>query len=290
MKPQLFKDHFHQPLNLGKPLFFQTSLNYQMGDLKLQAYLDVNDKDIIQNFAYEYSGPKAFVPYFSALSEMVRGMTLEEGRRVGLDDYIQFFDGDEEFSHLLDDAGVPWCNLATVVLKNLIIDYECSFLTTENERKKQVMHDLVCRCFGVYGKELTSLLEQNPHYELKELQAMTKVGLGCGSCRVEVDELYFNFRDQHPLIKTETLKINSNHRHGDKTTAQWVMLLDKELNVFAQTNGLAPGMLEIIKFKFPILRLKLNTPPEKLSPEKLAEKLIYHLEQTLDLRLTIEWK
>ncbi len=290
MKPQRFKDHFHQPLNLGKPLFFQTSLSYQEGDLKVIAYLDVSDKDIIQNFAYEYSGSKAFVPYFSALSDMVRGMTLEEGRRVGLNDFLQYFDGDDEFSHLLDDAGVPWCNLSTILLKNLIIDYEGSFLTTENERKKQASHDLICRCFGIYGKELHTLLEQNPQFELKEMQAMTKVGLGCGSCKVEVDELYYNFRDKHPLVKSDVPKNNSAHRYGDKTTAQWVMLLDKELVVFAKTNGLPESMMEIVKFKFPVLRLKLHTPPDKLSPEKLADKLIYHLQQTLGLKLTIEWK
>ncbi|MFZ4714186.1 MAG: (2Fe-2S)-binding protein [Bacteriovoracaceae bacterium] len=291
MLTKTFQEHFHHPENSGKPSFFQSKIEYSEKNLKVTAFLDVNQKEKIEQFKYVYEGTPTFLPYLSALGEIVRGMSLEIARTLSSEDFKSYFEKDTEYQNLEAEGATPWCNLAIVILSKLIEDYEGTFVTTTAHMKGQKEDDLLCRCFGIYQSELKNLLIENRHFEIQDLTAKTKAGAGCRSCIVDIDELYFLVREDYPLRKqVNEVKVASSYKIQDRTTAQWVLELDKGLKSFLQMNGLEMNMLEIEKFKFPELRLKVVGAPEKLSLEKLEAKILYHLEQSTGLKLTLVWK
>jgi NifU-like protein involved in Fe-S cluster formation/bacterioferritin-associated ferredoxin len=291
LQTKSFKDHFLHPHNRGKPTFFQSSVSFKSKDLEVTLFLDVNSKEKIQSLQYLYEGNPLYLAYFSALSEIVKNMPLIEAKLVSHDDFKNFFKHDDEFDSLENENQTPWLNLALVLLKNVIEDYEGSIHVPYFEMKMENYQHLICRCFGVYRNELVNLIRENDHFELKDLMIKTKAGAGCKSCQIDIDEIYFETRETYPLKKKiDGMKVTSDYKLQNKTTAQWVIEMDKSIKSFLITNTLSVELIEIEKFKFPELRLKISNVPEKLSIEKLEEKLDYYIEQSVGLKVKIVWK
>jgi NifU-like protein len=254
-------------------------------------FLDVDSKERIQSLQYLYDGNPHFIAYFSALSELAKGLTLEQAKTLSHETFKNYFQHDVEFQSLDEENQIPWLNLALLMLKKVIEDYEGTFHVPFSEMKKEKSHELICRCFGIYKNELVSLIRENQDFEIRDLMLKTKAGAGCRSCQVDIDEIYFETRELHPLKKKmDVPKASSVYKIQNKSTAQWVIEIDKSIKNFLLSNSLSLELIEIEKFKFPELRLKIINPPDKLSVEKLGEKLEYFLEQSTGLKIKIVWK
>lgn len=282
MTIQTFKDHLENPKHAMKPSFFQASISYQLSlDNWVKIYLDIDNKDRINQFAYEYQGIKGLIPYFSALSLMTKGLTLIEASELSNEDYYDFFEEDEVFINLMESGYIPLIELPLILLKEAINQY-----TGEEIFENSKTQELVCRCFGVYESDIKSLIENERSFELIDVMKKTCVGGGCGSCMGDVEAIYHNARLAFPQIqKPGSLTENS----GKLTTAQWVMKFDEEINKFKIQNGLAELDVEIMKFKFPELRLKIHNKPNELDPSKLKDKMEFFLYQNLQLKIDVNF-
>jgi NifU-like protein len=291
LQTRSFKDHFHHPLNRGKPIFFQSSVSFKLKDIEITLFLDIDSKEKIQSLQYLYEGNPFFLAYFSALSELAKGLTLEQAKILTHENFNEFFRSDDEFQSLDHENQTPWLNLSLMMLKKVIEDYEGTFHVPYFEMKSEKSHDLICRCFGIYKNELVKLIQDNDNFEINDLMVKTKAGAGCRSCQVDIDEIYFETREVYPLKKKMDMpKVSSNYKIQNKSTAQWVIDIDKSVKSFLVANSLSLDLIEIEKFKFPELRLKVVNPPDKLSIEKLGEKLEYFLDQSIGLKVKVVWK
>lgn len=279
-----FKSHLDKPQNQGKPGYFQASLRYQLNQENwIKVYLDVDQKDKIKNFSYESEGMRGFIPYFSALSLMAPGLTLIEASELSNDDFYDFFEGDDLFSELMESGHIPLLQLPLILLRDSILQY-----TGEENILNPKSEELVCRCFGVYESDIKKLIETERSFELVDVIKKTHASAGCGSCKADVEAIYHEARFTHPTMISLNTAI-SGTKVGDLTTAQWVVKIDKAINDFKGQNGLQELDLELVKFKFPEVRLKIHHKPETLDPDKLKEKLEYFLAQSLQLKIVIKY-
>lgn len=279
-----FKSHLDQPQNSKKPGIFQASLRYELTATDwIKVFLDIDSKDKIKNFSYVHEGMRGFIPYFSALSLIVQNLSLSEALEISHDDFYDFFDEDEIFHELMESGHVPLLQLPLIILRDAIAQY-----TGEENIIQPKAHELVCRCFGVYASDIKNIISKERSFELIDIIKHTQAGAGCGSCKGDVEEIYHEARFTHPTVislntPTATGKI------GDLTTAQWVVKIDKAINDFKGQNGLQELDVELVKFKFPELRLKIHAKPEALDPDKLKEKLEYFLSQSLQIKIEIKY-
>lgn len=281
-----FKEHLEKPQYTGKPNFFQASLTYKLASDEeqwIKVYLDVNNQDKINQLNYEYQGMKGFLPYFSALSVMARGLGLTEASEISFEDFYDFFEGDGLFSELMESGHIPLIQLPIILLRDTIQQY-----TGEENIIMSKADELVCRCFGVYHSDIKNLISSERSFELIDVIKKTHAGAGCGSCKGDVEEIYHEARFSFPAMITLNT-VTPTGKLGDLTTAQWVVKIDKAMNDFKGQNGLQELDLELIKFKYPELRLKLHHPPEKLDPAKLKEKMEYFLSQSLQIKIEIKF-
>jgi len=79
--------------NIGQLPVFTTRTSHvgQCGDM-LRLYLDV-DGETIREASYELTGCAGLQACASGLTDMVRGMTLEQARAVGVEQIIDFLGG-----------------------------------------------------------------------------------------------------------------------------------------------------------------------------------------------------
>lgn len=281
---QSFKAHLDHPHHHQRPGIFQASLRYDLNAEEfITVFLDINQKDKIQNFSYEAKGMRGFIPYFSALSLLVQDLTITEAMELSHDDFYDFFDGDDLFHELLSTGHIPLIQLPLILLRDAIFQF-----TGEENILEPRAFELICRCFGVYESDLKKLIAGERSFELVDVMKKTGASAGCGSCKGDVEEIYHEVRFTHPAMislntPTPTGKI------GDLTTAQWVMKLDKAIENFKVENGLPELDLEIIKFKYPELRVKIHRVPVKMDPDKLKEKLQYFLSQSVQIKIEINY-
>lgn len=282
---QSFKTHLDQPLNNHRPGIFQASLRYDLNSSEwIKVYLDVNQKDEIKNFSYEAKGMRGFIPYFSALSLLIQNLTVTEALELSHEDFYDFFDGDDLFHELLSTGHIPLIQLPLILLRDAIFQF-----TGEENILEHRANELICRCFGVYESDLKKLIASERSFELVDVIKKTHVSAGCGSCRGDVEEIYHEVRFTHPTVMSLNT-LTPTGKIGDLTTAQWVMKLDKAIENFKGQNALLDLDVEIVKFKYPELRLKIHTAPEKLDPDKLKEKLEYFLTQSVQIKIEIKYK
>jgi bacterioferritin-associated ferredoxin len=58
---------------------------------------------------------------------------------------------------------------------------------------------LICRCFGVDQAKIFEHLKNAPDDDSKDLTKATRAGAGCGSCKIEIEQLLQSYRDGHGL-------------------------------------------------------------------------------------------
>lgn len=118
MYNEVIMDHFNNPRNVG-----ESSRKDGVGQVgspvcgdTTMIYLDVKDGRI-EDIKFKTLGCAAAIASSSMLTEMVKGKTLEEAKKVATDDIVNALGG-------LPEAKIHCSVLAGDALKAAIIDYE----------------------------------------------------------------------------------------------------------------------------------------------------------------------
>jgi len=88
-------DHFRNPRNQGKLKNANAVAqkgNPVCGDV-MKVYLKINDEGVIEDAGFETLGCAAAIAVSSLLTEYIKGMTLEEAKKVTKDDIVKEADG-----------------------------------------------------------------------------------------------------------------------------------------------------------------------------------------------------
>jgi NifU-like protein len=178
------KDHFLNPRNVGEienPDGVGEIGSLACGDaLKLYFKLDENKR--ISEVKFQTFGCASAIASSSALTEMVKGLTLEEAAKITNDDIATYLGG-------LPKEKMHCSVMGRDALEHAIADYRGQKIQKSEGR-------IVCECFGVTDLEIERAVRENNLKTIEDVTAYVKAGGGCGNCHENIQEIIDTVRGQ----------------------------------------------------------------------------------------------
>lgn len=173
-------DHFHHPRNVGvleNPDGVGEVGALACGDaLKLMFKLDKDGR--IADVKFQTFGCASAIASSSALTEMIKGMTLEEAAKVTNADIAKYLDG-------LPEQKMHCSVMGMEALEAAIANYKTGDTTV-----RQLKDDpLVCTCFNVHESEIVEAIRINKLTTVEQVTNYTKAGGACGKCKGAIAEI-----------------------------------------------------------------------------------------------------
>lgn len=171
------KDHFMNPRNSGElqganAIGEHGSLS--CGDA-LKLFLKVSDDGKIEDASFMTFGCASAVASSSALTEILKGMTLDEAEKLTNDDISDFLGG-------LPKEKMHCSVMGQQALKKAIAAYK----GIEIEEKPG---EIVCECFDITDLEIIEAVTGKDAKTTEDITNLLKAGGGCGHCLEQIEEL-----------------------------------------------------------------------------------------------------
>ncbi len=172
-------DHFLHPRNIGEienPDGKGEVGSLACGDmLKFTFKLDENKRIIDAQF--KTFGCASAIASSSALTEMVKGKTIDEAMAITNKDIAEFLGG-------LPEEKMHCSVMGREALEAAVADYH-----GEKNIVRELEGEITCKCFGVTEKEIRSVIKGNGLKTLEEVTNYTKAGGACGECHDAIRDL-----------------------------------------------------------------------------------------------------
>jgi len=189
----IVKDHFMNPRNILRDdeNFVADGVgitgNIKCGD-EMQFLIQVDkQKGVITDCRWRTYGCASAIASTSVLSEMVKGMKLEDAYRITPKDVVKNLGS-------LPEHKIHCSVLGDKALRAAIDDYYRR--NGVNEKIKHEEARVICQCMNVTDHEIEdAVLEGARTYQ--ELQERTKLGTVCGQCQEEATELLKKYIAKH---------------------------------------------------------------------------------------------
>jgi len=177
-------DHFRNPRNVGvieKPDGIGEVGSMACGDaLKLTFKLDRNKK--IADVKFQTFGCASAIASSSALTEMVKGKTLEEAEKVTNQDIADYL------------GGLPEQKMHCSVMGREALEVAIHNYRTGDTSKKILEGKVVCHCFGVTEEEIIRVVRDNRLTGVEQVTNYCKAGGACGKCHNDIADIIAKVR------------------------------------------------------------------------------------------------
>ena len=178
------KDHFLNPRNVGEvenAAGIGEVGSLACGDaLTLSFSLDENGK--IADARFKTFGCASAIASSSALTEMVKGLTLEEASKLTNEDIADYL------------GGLPKEKMHCSVLGREAL--EAAIANYRGVPIPMAQGEVVCECFGVTDLEVRRAVQESNLRTVEEVTNFTKAGGGCAKCHDRLLELILEVRNE----------------------------------------------------------------------------------------------
>ncbi len=169
-------EHFENPRNVGEienPDGVGDVGSLACGDaLKLMLKIE-NDR--IVDAKFKTFGCASAIASSSALTEMIKGMTITEAEKITNEDIANYLGG-------LPKEKMHCSVMGREALEAALADYRGVALP-------KAEGEVVCECFGVTDQEVVRAIKDSHLRSVEEITNFTKAGGGCGKCEGRLQEL-----------------------------------------------------------------------------------------------------
>lgn len=171
------KDHFLNPRNVGEvedPDGVAEVGSIACGDA-LKLTFKVDDNNRIKEAMFKTFGCASAIATASALTEMIKGMTIEEAAKVTNRDIAEYLGG-------LPQEKIHCSVMGREALEKAIASYK-------GAPAKELEEQVICECFGVTDREIEQTVRENNLATIEDVTNYTKAGGGCGGCHSAIQDI-----------------------------------------------------------------------------------------------------
>ena len=171
------KEHFEKPKNVGD--IPDADGVGEVGSLAcgdaLRLAFKLDDHGRIADAKFQTFGCASAIASSSALTEMIKGKTLEEASRITNQDIADFLGG-------LPKEKMHCSVMGKEALEAAIANYHGETIVKDQG-------EIVCNCFGITDREIERVVRYNNLHSREEVTNYTKAGGGCESCHDKIQAI-----------------------------------------------------------------------------------------------------
>ncbi len=172
------KEHFLNPRNVGE--IEDADGIGDVGSLAcgdaLKLFLKLDDaKEIIVDAKFQTFGCASAIASSSALTEIIKGMSLVEAEKITNEDIADFL------------VELPKEKMHCSVMGREAL--EAAIANFRGVALPMAEGEVVCECFGVTDLEIKRAVEESDLRTVEEVTNFTKAGGGCGKCEERIQDL-----------------------------------------------------------------------------------------------------
>ena len=210
------KEHFFNPRNVGeikKPDGVGEVGSLACGDaLKLTFKLDEDGR--IADARFKTFGCASAIATSSVLTEMIKGMTIDEAAKVTNKDIADYL------------GGLPEQKMHCSVMGREALEAAIENYRTGGKKKHELKGKVVCTCFGVTENEIERVIEDNDLKTVEDVTNYCKAGGGCGGCKGEIEKIIQKVQGG----KLKEISLEVPRRAGKLTNIQKIQLIQQTIN------------------------------------------------------------
>lgn len=181
------KDHFFHPRNVGE--LEDANAVGEVGSLAcgdaLKLFLKIDpETDKILDARFQTFGCGSAIASSSALTEMVKGKSVEEAMKITNQDIADFL------------GGLPQQKMHCSVMGRDAFHAAVACYRKEPAPAEELEGELVCQCFGVTDEQIKREIRANNLSTVEQVTNYTKAGGGCGLCQDKIAEIIAQVRGE----------------------------------------------------------------------------------------------
>ena len=227
------KEHFFNPRNVGeieKPDGIGEVGSLACGDaLKLTFKLDENGK--IKDAKFKTFGCASAIATSSVLTEMIKGLTIDEAAKVTNKDIADYL------------GGLPEQKMHCSVMGREALEAAIENYRTGGTKKRELEGKVVCTCFGVTEKEIERVITENDLTTVEQVTNYCKAGGGCGGCQGEIEKIIEKVQGRKIKDKLEALTTKGRKLTNIKKIQLIQQTINEQIRPALRAHG---GNIELI--------------------------------------------
>ena len=210
------RDHFFNPRNVGE--IEDADGTGEVGSLacgdalRLTFKLDKNGR--IADARFKTFGCASAIATSSVLTEMIKGMTLDEAAKVTNRDIADYL------------GGLPEQKMHCSVMGREALEAAIENYRGGGKKKRELEGNVVCTCFGVTDKEIERVIRDNNLTTVEQVTNYSKAGGGCGGCKGEIEKIIQKVQGD----KIKEVPVSVPRRGGKLTNIEKIQLIQQTIN------------------------------------------------------------
>ncbi|MDD2772355.1 MAG: Fe-S cluster assembly protein NifU [Elusimicrobiales bacterium] len=271
------QDHFRHPRNVGN--IPDANAVGEVGNMvcgdALKLYLKVDEKTRkILDAKFETFGCASAIASSSALTEVVKGMTLEEAAKVTNQQIAEYLGG-------LPEEKMHCSVMGMEALEAAIKSYGAGGKPVTHEEPEG---KVICKCFGVTEEKIRKTVAENRLRTVADVTNFTKAGGGCGKCKGEIQRILDDMLGNKPSAAPP-------EAFSQLTMVRKIHAVEEALAREIAPNLLADGgSIELVDIQGSVIKVRLagmcrSCPSSGVTLKSFVEK---KLRELLDPAITVE--